>query len=168
MTDRTTQFEAILRQHQSMVFSIAYHVVHDRTQAEEIAQDVFLQLYRVLDSLDSPEHVVFWLRRVTVHRSIDYIRSNGVRTEVPLEEIPEPASADVDSDPMLSRRLRELVASLPEKARAVVVLRFQEELEPREIATTLKMPLATVKSHLQRSLAMLRDKALRTIGEVRR
>lgn len=168
MTDRTAQFEAILRQHQSMVFSIAYHVVHDRTQAEEIAQDVFLQLYRVLDSLDSPEHVAFWLRRVTVHRSIDYIRSNGVKTEVSLEEITEPASADVDSDPMLQQRLRELVASLPEKARAVVVLRFQEELEPREIATTLKMPLATVKSHLQRSLAMLREKVTRTMGEVRR
>lgn len=168
MRDRTAQFEAILRQHQSMVFSIAYHLVHDRARAEEIAQDVFLQLYRAMDSLDSPEHIVFWLRRVAVHRSIDYVRSNGARTEIPLEEAPEPASEDADSDPMLSRRLQELVASLPEKARAVVVLRFQEELEPREIAATMKMPLATVKSHLQRSLAMLRDKVTRTMGEVRR
>jgi RNA polymerase sigma-70 factor (ECF subfamily) len=60
---------------------------------------------------------------------------------------------------MLSERLRRLVASLPEKPRAVMVLRYQEDLDPEEIAATLGMPVRTVKSHLQRSLVMLREKA---------
>ena len=67
---------------------------------------------------------------------------------------------------MLEETLRRLVASLPETPRMVMVLRYQEELDPSEIAQVLEMPLATVKSHLQRSLAMLREKlARRGIGE---
>ena len=50
------------------------------------------------------------------------------------------------------------MASLPEKARAVLLLRYQEDMEPSEIASVLSMPLNTVKSHLTRSLAMLRGK----------
>ena len=46
-----------------MVFSIAYHFLHDRALAEEVAQEMFLQLHKHLASLDSPEHVVYWLRR---------------------------------------------------------------------------------------------------------
>jgi RNA polymerase sigma-70 factor (ECF subfamily) len=58
------------------------------------------------------------------------------------------------------------VASLPEKPRLIVILRYQEDMRPEDIAEVLAMPLATVKSHLQRSLAMLREKATRVFGEV--
>ena len=68
---------------------------------------------------------------------------------------------------MLAETLRRLVETLPEKARMVVVLRYQEDLEPAEIAKVLEMPVNTVKSHLRRSLALLRDKLSRSIGEVR-
>jgi RNA polymerase sigma-70 factor (ECF subfamily) len=88
--------------------------------------------------------------------------------ELPLEDVQEPVASGAEDDPMLRRRLLEIVASLPEKAKAVVVLRYQQELEPREIAATLDMPLATVKSHLQRALAMLRDKVTRVMGDVRK
>lgn len=161
------QFDTVVRKHQSMVFSIAYHLLHDRTLAEEVAQDVFLQLHRCLEKLQSDEHVTFWLRKVTVHRAIDTERSRSSRPEVALEEVAEPADAPFASDPMLSERLRQLVASLPEKARAVVVLRYQEEMGPEEISRMLGMPVATVKSNLQRALAMLREKVLRTMGEVK-
>jgi RNA polymerase sigma-70 factor (ECF subfamily) len=63
-----------MREHQSMVFSIARRIVRDPALAEEVAQDVFLELYEQLPSLASEEHVVHWLRRVTVHRSIDQAR----------------------------------------------------------------------------------------------
>jgi RNA polymerase sigma-70 factor (ECF subfamily) len=62
--------------------------------------------------------------------------------------------------------MRQFVASLPETPRLVVILRYQEEMEAEDIANALDMPLATVKSHLQRSLAMLREKVTRAIGEV--
>jgi RNA polymerase sigma-70 factor (ECF subfamily) len=77
-----------------------------------------------------------------------------------LEDAPEPAAADSasSSDPLLSGMLRDLVAALPENARIVMILRYQEDLDPMDIAQALDMPIATVKSHLQRSLALLRDK----------
>ena len=66
----------------------------------------------------------------------------------------------------LSQRLRQLVASLPEKPRMIMILRYQEDLNPEEIAELLTIPLGTVKSQLQRSLAILREKVTRAIGEV--
>jgi RNA polymerase sigma-70 factor, ECF subfamily len=161
------EFEAVVRTHQAMVFSIAYHMLHDRALAEEVAQDVFLQLYRCLAELKSDAHLVSWLRKVAVHRAIDRARSRGSRAEVALEDAPEPVSAPVPSDPLLNNKLRQLVASLPERSRSVVVLRYQEDMSPEEISRALGMPVTTVKSHLQRALAMLRQKLSRTMGEVK-
>ncbi len=149
-----------------MVFSIALHVLNDRALAEEVAQDVFLKLYGVIESLQSAEHVVFWLRRVTVHRAIDEARRRRSRPEVPFDETFEPAALPRVGDPMLNRRLQQMVASLPEKARAVVVLRYQEDMSPEDISRALGMPVATVKSQLQRALAILREKCARSLGEV--
>jgi len=166
MTDDPEQFTDMVREHQAMVFSMACRYLRNRALAEEIAQDVFLQLYRKLPTLESPQHVLHWLRWVTTHRLIDYSRQEKRRPQSPLEEVPEPAAADRagSADPLLSEMLRDLVAALPENARVVMILRYQEDLDPMDIAKELDMPIATVKSHLQRSLALLRDKLSRTKG----
>lgn len=163
----TRSFAGILRRHQSMVYSIALHYLHDAAAAEEVAQDVFLELFRSGGGLESEAHVTFWLRRVASHRAIDYLRKRKLRTAVALEDVPEPSVRPEPGDVLMSRKLRALVASLPEKPRMVMVLRYQEEMMPEEIARILDMPVRTVKSHLQRALAMLREKVERSIGEVR-
>jgi RNA polymerase sigma-70 factor (ECF subfamily) len=158
---RLPDFAKLVREHQAMVFSIALHYLHDHSAAEELAQEVFLQLHSNLGAIRSAEHACYWLRKAAVHRSIDYTRRNRLRPQVGLDDAPEPVAPAAAGDPMLSDRIRRLVASLPEKPRMVVLLRFQEDLEPGEIAEILHMPVRTVKSHLQRSLAMLREKAAR-------
>jgi RNA polymerase sigma-70 factor (ECF subfamily) len=156
-----------MREHQSMVFSIARRIVRDPALAEEIAQDVFLELYEQLPSLASEEHVVHWLRRVTVHRSIDQARRRLRRPQdhaaVSFAEpgVAEPMAASQEGDPLLAERLRQMIASLPIVPRTVIALRYQEDLMPEEIAAVLDMPVATVKSHLQRALKVLRAKAQR-------
>jgi RNA polymerase sigma-70 factor (ECF subfamily) len=151
-------FETLVRRHQAMVFSIALHFLRDRPAAEELAQDVFLQLHRHLSAMQSPEHVTFWLRRVTTHRCIDYSRRRRFHF-LRLDAVPEPAAAfSSPPDPLLSRRLRALVGKLPAPARMAVVLRYQEDLTPEEIARVLDRPVATVKSQLQRSLKTLKEK----------
>jgi RNA polymerase sigma-70 factor (ECF subfamily) len=65
----------------------------------------------------------------------------------------------------LGARLEQLLATLPEPQRAALVLRYQEDLTPEEIAATLEAPLATVKSHLQRGLKLLRAKAATHLKE---
>ena len=67
---------------------------------------------------------------------------------------------------MLGGLLRRLIATLPETPRMAMVLRYQEDLDPAEIAEVMGIPLGTVKSHIQRSLALLREKlARRGVGE---
>ncbi|HUA59079.1 MAG TPA: sigma-70 family RNA polymerase sigma factor [Verrucomicrobiae bacterium] len=167
----TLDFAALVREHQSMVFSVAYHFLHDRPVAEEVAQEVFLALHRSLGDLESAAHAAFWLRRVAVQRSIDEARRRKRRPVVALDSIGEPlargtAAGGAGRDPMLGETLRRLIASLPETPRMVMILRYQEDLDPMEIAATLQMPIGTVKSHLQRSLALLREKlARRGVGE---
>jgi RNA polymerase sigma-70 factor (ECF subfamily) len=159
-------FTSVVRRHQSMVFGMAYACLGNRALAEEVAQEVFFDLYRNAPELESPAHVVHWLRRVTSHRLIDLIRQQQRRPQTPLEEAAEPSVGAGEADPMLSDLLRQLVAALPEKARIVVILRFQEEMELAEIAATLDLPVGTVKSQLQRALALLREKLSRRMGEV--
>src|SRR5262252_952956 len=148
-------FADIVRQYQSMVFSIALHFLADRSAAEELAQDVFLQLHAALPTLKSEDHVKFWLRKVTAHRCIDYQRRRRV-SQIGLEDAPEQVASTHSGDLFLEKRVRQLIATLPEKPRIVVILRYQEDMSPQDIAEALAMPVATVKSHLQRSLAMLR------------
>jgi len=165
-------FDALVRQHQAMVFSIAYHFLRDRWQAEELAQEVFLHLYKNLRAIQSPAHLVYWLRKVTSHRCIDQARRQKLRPRVSLteylERAPEPAASSPAPDPLLAGVLRRLIARLPERSRMIVILRFQEDMEPGEIAEILNIPLGTVKSNLHRSLALLRGKLEReTKGIVR-
>lgn len=144
-----------------MVFSIALRLLRDRPLAEEIAQDVFLQLHAKLSELESDDHVKFWLRRTTVHRSIDEARRRKLRPRTSLDEIREPAMKNTHDDFLLSDMLRKLVGALPERARAIVVMRYQEDLEPSEIGRILGMPPSSVKSLLHRSLRLLRGKVER-------
>jgi RNA polymerase sigma-70 factor (ECF subfamily) len=157
-------FATLVREHQGMVFSLAYHFLHDRPLAEDMAQEVFLHLYRNLRAIQSAAHLKFWLRKVASHRCIDHAR--GRQPAVSLDDIPEPAGSAPERDPLLAQRLQRLVASLPERARMVVVLRYQEELEYHEIAEVLEMPINTVKSNLQRALGVLRGKLTRCMGDV--
>jgi RNA polymerase sigma-70 factor (ECF subfamily) len=161
-------FGDIVREHQSMVFSIAYHFLHDRGRAEEVAQDVFLRLYRHPASIKSGDHLVFWLRKVACRRSIDEVRKLPKAPPACLEDVAEPAAESPDLDPLLSEGLRRMVASLAEDARAVIILRYQEELELADIAEILDIPVNTVKSRLQRSLEILREKFHRWAGDVGR
>jgi RNA polymerase sigma-70 factor (ECF subfamily) len=153
-------FEKLVDTQQSMVFSLAWRMTGDRGLAEEIAQDVFLELDRNLGRMESEDHACFWLRRVAMNRSTDALRRRKVRGLDLWVEIDENHGAPAEERGTgLGARLEQLLATLPEPQRAALVLRYQEDLTPEEIAATLDAPLATVKSHLQRGLKLLRAKA---------
>jgi RNA polymerase sigma-70 factor (ECF subfamily) len=159
-------FELILREQQAMVYSIAYHFFHNVALAEEVAQDVFLQLYENRNSVDSPAHAASWLRRAVTHRCIDALRHKSLRSELQFEELPDISDDVRETDPLLEERLRRLVASLPEKLRIVVVLRYGEDMDVEDISRTLEVPVRTVWSNLQRAMALMRSKASRYLKEV--
>jgi RNA polymerase sigma-70 factor, ECF subfamily len=149
-------FAELVDEHESMVFSIALRFFNDRDRAEELAQDVFVQLYRSLSEISSASHLIFWLRQVTIRRCIDQKRR--FRLRLVTLDVAEPVSVDTHDDPLLRRKLRQMIADLPEPQRLAITLRYQEELEPADIGRILGMPLKTVKSHLYRGLRALRTR----------
>jgi RNA polymerase sigma-70 factor (ECF subfamily) len=159
-------FEKLVEEHQSMVFSLAWRMTGDRGLAEEVAQDVFLELDRNMDRMESPEHAMFWLRRVAMSRSADALRRRKVRGLDLWVEVEEQHGAPVEErQSPLGTRLEQLLSTLPEAQRAALVLRYQEDLTPEEIAATVAAPVATVKSNLQRGLKLLRAKATTNLKE---
>ena len=148
----------LVREHQRSVYSIALRMLGNREGAEDLTQEVFMQLSAKIGSIASGEHLRFWLRRVTANRAIDELRRSTRFQTVPLDGEPPLFSATEDADPLLQRQLRRLLAELSAPARAVLLLRYQEDLDPLDIARTLDMPINTVKSHLKRSLEALRSR----------
>lgn len=164
--DWQPDFESLVDEHQAMVYSLALRMTGDRGLAEEIAQDVFLELDRNLARLGGPEHAWAWLRRVAMSRSTDALRRRRVRGTdlwVELEE-QHGLNAEERNSP-LSARLERLLTTLPEGQRSALILRYQEEMLPEEIAVLLHTPVATVKSQLQRGLKLLRAKATSQLKE---
>lgn len=152
-------FEALVRRHQRKVFSLAWHGVRDQMQAEEIAQDVFMQLHAALPRIESAGHLGAWLRRTTSHRVIDTLRVRRVSKS--LEEVAEPQVNPAAVDPLADRLVHRALARLAPRARVIVMLRYMDDLAPTEIAETLDMSLNTVKSHLRRGLLVLRARLQR-------
>jgi len=167
MDDSPQTFRAIVERHQARVFSIAYRIVGERGTAEEVAQDVFLELHRGLRRLESEDHVTAWLRRVACHRATDALRRRAARVDMAAaayEDGMELRPAAAEFLPLMNR-VEQLLLTLPPAQRSVVLLRYQEDLEAEDIAIELGMPLATVRSHLQRAVKLLREKAQRSLKE---
>jgi RNA polymerase sigma-70 factor (ECF subfamily) len=158
-------FATAVETHKAMVYSIAWQILRDRVAADELAQDVFLQLHKNWARIESPAHLIFWLRKVATHRAIDAVRKRKSRAETSLEETDEPTVLERVHDSFLSSYLTRIVASLPEKQRSVIVLRYQEEMELEEIAKALSMNVSTVKTQISRALELLRGKVSRRLGK---
>jgi len=152
-------FAQIVDRHKAMVFSVAYNFFGNRSVAEDIAQDAYLELYRNLEKIESDLHLTFWLRQTVTRKCIDWTRRLKHRRHQPMEDAPEPGFEPEMRDPILADELDRMVATLPDKMRLVVILRFQEDLKLAEIGEVLDMPVNTVKTTLRRALERLRPKA---------
>jgi RNA polymerase sigma-70 factor (ECF subfamily) len=159
-------FEQLVDEHQAMVYSMALRMTGDRGLAEEIAQDVFLELDKNLGKIESERHAVWWLRRVTMSRTTDALRRRRVRgMDLWVELDDQHGLKPEEKSSPLGARLESLMTTLPEAQRAALILRYQEDMGPEEIAMILDAPLATVKSNLQRGLKLLRSKATSQLKE---
>jgi len=159
-------FRELIHTHQGAVYALALRMLKVPEDAEELAQDVFVSAHRHLGKITSDAHLLFWLRRTVCHRAIDRLRRRPSQPPASLDSAEDVAQPEQEHDPLLERHLHNLVLRLPPVARAVVLLRYQEDLDPPEIADTLGMPLNTVKSHLKRSLALLRSACVGADGPI--
>lgn len=153
-------FKHLLLDHKAHVFTLALRLTGQRADAEDLAQDVFVKLHATLAQISSPAHLRHWLLRTVSHRAIDRLRQGARQGQsVSLEALtgsPQDQAPAAAEDPLAAAQLRHLLLRLQPDARAVLLLRYQEDLDTAEIAAVLDMPVNTVKSHLRRSIEWLR------------
>jgi RNA polymerase sigma-70 factor, ECF subfamily len=152
-------WEVIVRLHWRKVFNIAYKFVGRHDLAEDLTQDVFLKLFKSLDTFDRRANFQTWLISVSRNLCIDHYRSVRKERETVNRDIDpaelSPASPDKSAYALLEQRdrvqmLREALDKLPPTLRTAVMLRDIQEFSYQEIATKLKLPEGTVKSRINR------------------
>lgn len=167
-------FEDVVRRYQDRLFSFALRVTGNAEDAEEVAQDAFVRAYRALCTYPADRirglALRPWLYRITLNLARNRLRGKKPR----LVSLDHPLSADGDApweppddesrrpDALYESERRRvdiaaLVASLPERYRAPLVLRYVEGLQLDEVARILEQPLGTTKSHLHRGVNALRE-----------
>ncbi len=156
----------LMERHQARLYRVALAYLRNADDALDVVQETFVKAFVHAPRWDGAADVAPWLTRIAVNQAIDNYRRGRRRraSEEPLDEAP-PGLAVGDPSPerrVLGREIGERVGSalrgLPERQRAVFVLRHYEELSLEEIARALDMSLGTVKSSLHRAVARLRDR----------
>jgi RNA polymerase sigma-70 factor (ECF subfamily) len=152
-------WDQIVKQYWRKVFNVAYKFVGKHDEAEDLTQDIFLKIFRSLDTFDRRANFQTWLISVSRNLCIDHYRSvrkerETIDRDVDANELPH-ASPDAGPIAALEQRdrvslLREALAALPETLRTAVLMRDIQELSYQEIADRLRLPEGTVKSRINR------------------
>lgn len=147
-----TDFEAIYRTHVNAVFRYAMRTVGNRTLAEDITSEAFLELYRSFDAIDR-ERLPAWLFTVVKNRAVDHWRKQAVEQRY-AQESRLPEAAPVTGRDVEAWLLRE--PALKPIHRACLVLHFVHGMTRAEIGKRLNLSEVKVKGHLQYALQLLR------------
>ena len=154
-------FAALVHAHQDAVYSLCYRMTGNPAEAEDLAQESFLRFYRSLDRFRAGTPLRPWLHKITVNVCLDALRRRK-ETPLSLDELPEgpppphsPQREPTPEESCLSREVRLDVQSallhLPGDYRAVLVLRYLEDLSYQEIAAALGVPVSTVETRIFRA-----------------
>ncbi|HYL36263.1 MAG TPA: sigma-70 family RNA polymerase sigma factor [Bryobacteraceae bacterium] len=165
-----TSFRLLLERHRGPVIHFVYRMVQNQAVAEELAQEVFLRVYRFRDNYEPTAKFTTWLFRIATHLALNWIRdkrheklqdsldqetADGVTRQVP------DRSRTVEQELVYRAKLREVrqaIESLPAKQRAAVMMHKYEELEYSQIANVLSCSESAVKSLLFRAYESLRGR----------
>jgi RNA polymerase sigma-70 factor (ECF subfamily) len=156
-------FRALVVLHQDRAYGLALRIVRSPADAEEVAQDAFVRAWSALPRFRGESRFGTWLHRIVARRALDRVaelkRRGGRELHVADEAaLPEPAEAGHDPGETLRKRAVERrVAALPPTQRTVVTLYYYEDKSVEQVATILGMPENTVKTHLSRARAALRE-----------
>ncbi|OQY28035.1 MAG: hypothetical protein B6244_08830 [Candidatus Cloacimonetes bacterium 4572_55] len=152
-------FEELVRRYEKMVYSLAFQMLNNHDDADDVLQDAFVKVYKSLINLKNPSAFLTWLHRIVVNLSIDFARKKNrwVELHEQAEELDDdmPLISLWPTNPELiykNRKLMELVQEavmeLPPRQRAVIILHEVKGYSKKEIGRILKCPQGTVRSNL--------------------
>lgn len=150
----------LVARHQTSVFNVCYRILHNRADAEDLAQETFIRALERLHTFDLEREFSPWIRRVAANLCLNHIESH--KSTAPLDEERDEDKTQSPGEQVevkeRSEQIRSALASLPPHYRLVVELRHYQELSYDEIASELNIPLSDVKSHLFRARKLLAEK----------
>lgn len=155
---RDVEFEQYMAARQPSLLRTAYLLTGDRHSAEDLVQTSLAKLYLAWDKVQRRELVDGYVRRIMVNEHNSLWRRAWKRKEVTTDEVPDYVGVLDRHDHGERSALWEFVQTLPRKQRAVVVLRYYEDLSEAEVADILGISVGTVKSQSSRALAALRER----------
>ncbi len=145
-------FEMIIRTHSRTLFAIAYGILQNREEAEDVVQDSLVKAWRMRWRVRDPEKFPAWLCMIARHRAHDLFRRR--RPVSFTHEVIE--TADTPDTATMDQQLESALATLPELHRAALTLRYFEEMDYRTIENTLGLTNGALRGILGRALASLR------------
>lgn len=159
-------FNQLVVKYRNRVMGLAVRMLGDRAEAEDVAQDIFVKIYRSLDGFQGAALFSTWLYRVAANSCINHRRKIRLRRSVSVDvdevEMSQPDAPSNPHDLLEEKQLKLLVEQairvLPEEQRIVLILRDIEGLTYEEIAETLDLELGTVRSRLHRARMALQGK----------
>jgi RNA polymerase sigma-70 factor (ECF subfamily) len=172
-------FRELIDEHRDRVFNITYRMLGNRAEAEDVAQEVFITVFKTIDSFREESKFSTWLYRVTVNHCknrIKYLARRHDRDKDELDETSQQTNGAVTGAPVraaqpdkalasaqMEKLLQEAIAALDPEQRQVVILRDVEDLSIEEICEITDLPDGTVKSRLHRARLVLRKRMQRHV-----
>ncbi len=166
-------FEMLYQRHHRRVFSLCLRMTNSQTEAEDLTQEVFIQLFRKISSFRGDSAFSTWLHRMTVNQVLMYFRRRSVKNEKVSEsgEMPEQTVRGTENPqkmPVLDRiALKNAVAQLPNGYRNVFLLHDVQGYEHEEVARLMGISVGTSKSQLHKARLKLRGLLIKQ-NEVKR
>lgn len=144
----------IIRTHGRTLFAVAYGILQNREEAEDIVQESLVKAWKARWRVRDPERFPAWLATIARHKAHDVFRK---RRTIPLsEQLTESIAPEVTNTSGLDNRLHSALAALPELHRAALTLRYFEEMDYRTIENTLGLTNGALRGILGRALASMR------------
>lgn len=177
VSENPEAFGEIVNRWERKIFALCYGMLGREDEASDAAQEAFIAAYRNLKNFRGDARVSSWLHRIAVNQCLSKKRRERVRGETFLDEEkgeeekffvapPQHSPSNSFENGEKTRLVRQMIASLPEELRQVVVMKEFEEMTFQEISDALEIPLSTVKSRLYTALKQLRMKLERTPLEI--
>ena len=159
----TADFEQIVEEHSNFVYNVAFRMMGNPQDAEDVAQEAFISAYRAFERFRGESKVTTWLYRITVNAALMRLRKEKkarTLTQYGFDDVIVHDWSDAPyraaSDSELGDRLREGIGMLPDDMKAAVVLRDMEELSNAEAAEVIGISVSALKSRLHRGRVLLR------------
>ena len=164
------EFEQRLEVASRLAFRVAVGVLHNRADAEDVAQEALLKAYRNLSQLREPARFQAWLVRISWRLALDHQRSSSrreVREWAAADETAPPSVEDLAASREFNQQLYRAMDELPEKLRMVLVLAGVEGYDTREVAELLGLPEGTIKSRLYAARKKLAERLRWTASDTK-